>query len=99
MPNARYTKESIRNLLSNNDRAVERAMVAIFNYQTADEQSTQHTRHNNNVGFTSWAAKKGSYYAKWVLNGRHLTRHHLDNARKIANHHAGQLAKIANGEI
>jgi hypothetical protein len=99
MTTKKHTKESIRELLSRNDRAVERAVVAIFNFQTRDEQATEDTRHHNNVGFTSWAARKGTYYAKWVQKGRRLTGHHLANARKIANHHAGQLAKIANGEL
>lgn len=94
-----WTKDAIVGLLQNNDKAVERAMVAIWERQTMDEQSSETTNHHNNVGFAGWSVRNGSYYAKWVLSGKRLTRHHLDKARKIAIFHATQLTKIANGEI
>lgn len=94
-----WTRTEIENLLTTNNRAVEKAMVAIYERQTADEKASETTNHNNNVGFSGNTARKGTYYAKWVLSGRRLTHHHLDKARQIALHHAGQLTKIANGEI
>jgi hypothetical protein len=93
-----WTREDIVAMLNTNDRAVERGVVAIWQRQTADEQSTDTTRHSNGIGFSGWSAHSGSYYAKWVESGRRLTGKHLDKARKIALHHAGQLTRIANGE-
>jgi hypothetical protein len=93
-----WTRTEIEALINSNDRAVERAMVAIWARQTADEQATQDTRHHNGIGFSGWTAKSGTYFANWVRSGRSLSGKHLAKARKIALHHAGQLTRIANGE-
>jgi hypothetical protein len=95
---ATWTKDKIQNLLDNNDRAVERAIVAIYDRQTRDEKATSDTKHDNTVGFTAAHASKGSYYARWVLSGRKLTGHHLGNARRIAKHYHRQLCEIANAK-
>jgi len=91
-----WTREEIETLVNTSNRAVERAMVAIWERQTADEQGSDTTRHHNGIGFSGWTARSGSYYAKWVLGGGTLTGKHLVKARRIALHHAGQLARIAN---
>jgi hypothetical protein len=93
-----WTRTEIEEMINGNDRAVERAMVAIWERQTADEQETQDTRHHNGRGFAAWSARSGTYYAEWIMSGRRLTGKHLVKARKIALHHAGQLSRIANGE-
>lgn len=93
-----WTREAIETLINTNPLAVERAMVAIWKRQTADERVSDTTRHSNGIGFSGWTARSGSYYAKWVEGGRHLTGKHLDKARRIALHHAGQLTRIANGD-
>ena len=93
-----WTRTEIEALINTNDRAVERAMVAIWERQTRDEQATETTRHHNGIGFSGWTAKSGTYFANWVRSGRSLTGKHLAKARKIALHHAGQLTRIANGE-
>jgi hypothetical protein len=92
-----WTRTEIEALINSNDRAVERAMVAIWERQTADEQATQGTRHHNGRGFAAWSARSGTYFAEWVRSGRRLTGKHLAKARKIALHHAGQLTDFANG--
>ena len=92
-----WTRTEIEALINSNDRAVERAMVAIWERQTADEQATQNTRHHNGRGFAAWSARSGTYFAEWVRSGRRLTGKHLVKARKIALHHAGQLTDFANG--
>jgi len=92
-----WTRTEIEELINGNDRAVERAMVAIWERQTADEQETQDTRHHNGRGFAAWSARSGTYFAEWVRSGRRLTGKHLAKARKIALHHAGQLTDFANG--
>lgn len=93
-----WTRTEIETLINTSDRAVGRAMVAIWRRQTQDEQATETTRHHNGIGFSGWTARSGSYYAGWVLSGRQLTGRHLDRARRIALHHAAQLTRIANGE-
>ena len=93
-----WTRTEIEALINTNDRAVERAMVAIWERQTRDEQATETTCDHNGIGFSGWTAKSGTYFANWVRSGRSLSGKHLAKARKIALHHAGQLTRIANGE-
>ena len=90
-----WNEAKIEVLLRANDRAVERAIVAIYDRQTQDEKATLDTKHQNGRGFRANHASKGSYYARWVLGGRRLTGHHLENARKIALHYVRQLTEIA----
>jgi hypothetical protein len=89
----------IKWLLTMNDRAVERAIVAIYNRQTADEKSSQNTTHSNGVGFSGADASLGSYYAKWILSGRNLTGNHLSKARMMSQKYVRQLVEIATARI
>ena len=82
-------------LLDCNDLAVERAVIAIFRRQTADEQATEETRHRNHRGFAACHARRGSYYARWCLAGRHLDGQHLALARRMTKHYTAQLAEVA----
>lgn len=93
-----WTKERIINLLNTNDIAVERAIVAIYNRQTADEKNVRATRHDNSMGFRANHAHRGSYYAEWIRSGRHLTGDHIRKARKIVLHYHRQLLEIANAK-
>ena len=93
-----WTRGEIEDMLRTQDAAVERAMVAVWERQTGDEQATQNVKHSNNRGFSHWSARSGTYYAEWVRSGRRLTGKHLDKARRIALHHAGQLTDFANGK-
>lgn len=94
-----WTREELTTMITTRNDAVERAMLAVWERQTADEKCHDTTRHHNAIGFSASTVSRGSYYAKWVKSGRHLTGSHLDNARKIALKHVGQLVKIANKEI
>ena len=90
-----WTPEAIRVLLDRSDKAVERAVVAIYDRQTCDEQAREDTIHRNGVGFAACHAYRGSYYARWILAGRHLTGQHLDKARRMVRWYAKQLCEIA----
>ena len=94
-----WDRNQINQMLLTRNDAVERGIVQLFKLQTADEQQVGDTKHHNNVGFNSSSTKAGSYYAQWVLSGRHLTGKHLDNARKIAIKHSRQLVEIANAKL
>ena len=86
-----WNQDKIRDLLLRNDKAVERAILAIYHRQTLDEQSTSETKHNNGVGFTGAHARLGTYYAKWLISGKHLSGIHLDKARRMVLHYTKQL--------
>lgn len=72
-------------------RAVQRAMVVLYNRQTQEEQASDSTHKLNNIGFSGADARLGSYYARWVLSGRDLSGSHLERARKMALKYRRQL--------
>ena len=89
------TKAQIISLLASNNRAVERALVALYHRQTVDEQRTSTTKESNGVGFNAKDAEYATYLARWVLSGRHLTGRHLEAGRRIATFYARQLAEMS----
>ena len=91
MPTKTWTREEIEHMIDTNPRAVERAMVALLERQTADERQAPGARHHNRKGFSGHTARLGTYYARWVLSGRHLTGKHLASARKCCLIHSQQL--------
>lgn len=91
-----WNRTQINELLNTNPKAVERAMVRLYDLQTKDEKVNNGSRWLNGQGFQSSAAKRGTYYARWVLGGRPLTGVHLERARAIAVRHSRQLVEIAN---
>jgi hypothetical protein len=91
-----HTVESIKTLLLSNDRAVERAIIVLFNRQTHTEQQAGHTSESNGRGFNAFDAESGTYYAKWIQGGRSLSGKHLERARKMSFRYVRQLAEEAN---
>jgi hypothetical protein len=70
---------------------IERAILAIYARQTADERADGTTRHVNGRGFNSRDAKYGSYLARWIQSGRSLSGRHLTRAKRMAIRYSGQL--------
>lgn len=65
---AKWTKERIYQLLDENDKAVKRAVLAIYRRQTADERSVHGTRHVNGVGFNKMDANFMTAMAVGILD-------------------------------
>lgn len=92
-----WTKEQIVSMLETNDKAVTRAVVAIYNRQTVSEQAAQQTKVTNNVGFNHSDAPYLSYCAKYAIDKRvHLSGKHLEKARVRVRKYWKQLLDIAN---
>ena len=72
-----YTRDQIDNILRTNDRAVERAILRLFELQTADEQNATSTKHDNGRGFRSSDARAGTRFARWLLgmNDRNVVKY------------------------
>jgi hypothetical protein len=102
-----WTTEHIKFLLQHNDLAVERALVALLERQTADEQLSEATRVHNNRGFTQADAAPMSQMAKDVRMGRRLSKGRLNYLRtgkstrypSRIGKYARQLAEIANAKV
>jgi hypothetical protein len=88
-------RRTLLSQLASNSRLVERAIIVLYERQTADEQSSSTTVHHNGKGFSAWSAERGSYYARWIQSGKHLTGVHLQRARHIAQRHVRQLVELA----
>lgn len=67
MTHTLHTREQIDHILRTNDRAVERAMIVLFKFQTASEQRRANTDVNNDVGFSMVDARVGTRFARWLL--------------------------------
>jgi hypothetical protein len=87
------TREGITELLKKSDAAVCRALVVLYNNQTADEQETNTTNHHNGRGFSGFDAEIGTKMAKFYLERGYLTLRQIAVWRKINRH--GNM-KIAN---
>ena len=74
------------------------AMILLFQQQTQDEKSHQHTVHGNGKGFSKRSGydKKGTYMAKWLLSHptRSLSGIYIQQAREIAMFHNKQLVAL-----
>jgi hypothetical protein len=92
-----WTEAAIVSLLTSNNRAVEKAILAIFARQTEDEKQSESTHHDNSRGFSAADARTGSYMARWILSGKRLDGKFLDKGRKIAVKYRKQLLEVANG--
>jgi hypothetical protein len=77
-----WNKDSICELLKRNDRAVERALIVLYNNQTEDEQNAHVTSHANGRGFTGYDAEFYSSLAERVISGQHLSPRMLACLRK-----------------
>ena len=56
-----------------------KALVALFERQTADEQSANTTNKHNSVGFAGCDAKSGSLTAKFYIKHKRLEQWMVDN--------------------
>lgn len=68
-----WDKESIQKLIDENDQAVARALMVVYNNQTTDEKQSKDTYHDNGVGFSSLdaevltdVAEKWKYWQRWA---------------------------------
>lgn len=99
-----HTKETIKQLLNESDKAVERGLVVLLSRQTADERVNETTRYQNGVGFsafdaeilTSFAQQIERKTARGIELGKCLSEKQMTLARKKIVRYAGQLAEEAN---
>ena len=94
------TKQEIWSRISVNQRWLERAILAIDSRQTADEQSSEQTLHDNGRGWSGADARFGSYLARFIRSsrkseGERLSGKFVEAGRRLIRKYCGQLEKIA----
>ena len=93
-----YTKEEIITLLDTNDKAVVRALVRIYERQTAAEQSAEQTTDANGVGFNGPDSRILTYRAKYAIRTGSLSGNHLTDTRERIKKYWKQLLSVANSQ-
>lgn len=76
-----YTLEDVKELLKRNNKAVERAILLLYSFQTLEEQKYGHTGEWNNKGFNRVDANILSSFAEQLSTGRSLSSKQLVIAR------------------
>lgn len=71
------TRKSLQDMLNHTNRnyvmaVIGRALTVLYNNQTADEQSTNHTQVHNSIGFTGSDARSGTLTAKYYIKHKRL---------------------------
>lgn len=92
------TRESITAMLNNpNPKYVEavigRALVALLNNQTADEQAMATTNEDNGIGFTGGDAYGGTLTAKYYIKHKSLLDWQVEKWLKVGANGFPRLAK------
>jgi hypothetical protein len=96
MEHKSWTKPDILEMLSSNDKAVWRAVHALYRKQTPTEQESEQTHEKNNRGFNGVDAPILTSFAKQFEQRGWLSNKQTDLARKKLIKYANQLAAIAN---
>ena len=91
-----WTIEEIKALLAESDKAVARAILAIYNRQTEDEQTIKETTDHNGIGYNGVDANFMSSLAQFYQSKGFLSAGQLKYGRKKIMKYAGQLTEIAN---
>jgi hypothetical protein len=82
MTKIQLTGTEIVTLLRTNDKAIARALVVLKDLQTADEQSSETTRHLNGKGFRPCHARMGVSMAKFYERNGYLSPKQIAYWRK-----------------
>lgn len=77
-----WTKEKIHCLLNSNPKAVEKALLVLFNRQTDTEQAAEDTKFVNMRGFTAADAPRLSSIAKYLIRRKSLTEKQVALVRR-----------------
>jgi len=85
----------IEELLTRSDVAVEQAIVRIYDRQTHDEKAAHATVEDNGIGFQACDARRGTYWARLILGGRHLFADRMPKARRMVIKYRVQLTVLA----
>lgn len=84
----------IKNQLATNAAWAIRGLVRIYSFQTADEQDSENTCHDNGIGFSGCDANILSSFAKQVNAGRNLSPKQMAIVYKKMPKYSKQIASL-----
>ena len=86
-----WDKESLRDLLDRNEKAVYRAILLIYSFQTDEEKYKGVTKTVNGKGFSKFDVEVLSSYAMQLRRGQELSLKQMYVARPKIKKYAGQI--------
>lgn len=94
------SRDSLKQMIEAADEAkrqriIGRALVALFDRQTADEKQSNDTRNHNTVGFSGADGKSGSLTAKYFLKHGKLESWQVEKWTKPAKNGYPRICKYA----
>lgn len=91
-----WTEEEIKELVQTNDKVLYGALKKLYAEQTADEQATSTTKHQNGAGFNSVDSRFLSSTAEFLLKTGFLTYKQKAAVRRKLVKYTKQLTRLAN---
>jgi len=89
-------KEYIQSKLKSDDRWAKKALITIYNYQTAEEKATEESRVHNNIGFTGYDAEFLSKLAFQLKHKHFLSKKQMDILHKMMPKYWRQIMEASN---
>ena len=86
-----WDKESLKDLLDRNDKAVYRAILLIYSFQTDEEKYMGTTKTVNGRGFSKFDVEVLSSFAMQLRRGQELTLKQMYVARPKIKKYVGQI--------
>ena len=86
-----WDKKSLRDLLDRNDKAVYRAILLIYSFQTDEEKYMGATKTVNGKGFSKFDVEVLSSYAMQLRRGQELSLKQMYVARPKIKKYVGQI--------
>ena len=86
-----WDKESLKDLLDRNDKAVYRAILLIYSFQTDEEKYIGATKTVNGKGFSKFDVEVLSSFAMQLRRGQELSLKQMYVARPKIKKYAGQI--------
>lgn len=90
--------EYVKLKLSTSDAWAKKALVVIYNNQTADEQSNEMTKYHNDIGFSVVDAEILSSFAKQYLAKNWLSTKQMILLKKKIKKYWKQVIAVSNEE-
>jgi len=94
-----WTREQILARVTTDRRWRHKALLALYERQTADEQMSEEAKYRNRQGFNCVDAEILSSFAKQLKARGQLSEKQDAILKKRIREYGSQLAKIANGEL
>ena len=89
-----WTKTSIQSLILSNPAALKRAIIKIYERQTAEEQCADQTIEHNGIGFNGIDAEIMSSFAKQLMSRGFLSPKQVAIARRKMPKYWNQILQL-----